>query len=51
MTRVGGLSIVVPDYARHPFSLDTAAVYRLRAARDWAPLDRRDVDALVTITP
>jgi hypothetical protein len=51
MTREGGLSIVVPDYARHPFDLDTAAVYRLRAARDWAPLDRRDVDALITITP
>lgn len=51
MSRVGGLSIVVPDYARRPFSLAFAAVYRLREMGRWVPLRAREVAALIVITP
>jgi hypothetical protein len=49
MSRVGGLSIVVPDYARDPFTLATSAVYRLRPDGVWAPVNRLEVGELISI--
>ena len=49
MSRIGGLSIVVPDYAQAPFSLDTIAVYRLPAGPVWTPIGRRGVAELISI--
>ena len=50
MSRVGGLSIVVPDFAQLPFTLNTAAVYRLQLSGIWVALNEDEVDALITIT-
>lgn len=36
VTTVGGLSLVVPDFARRPFNLDECSVYRLDASGRWA---------------
>lgn len=49
LSRAGGLSIVVPDFARAPFSLDTAAVYRLTRDGQWAALSPAAARALIRI--
>jgi hypothetical protein len=49
MSRVGGLSIVVPDYAGADFDLVSAAVYRLGRERDWRALSVEDTIALIEI--
>jgi hypothetical protein len=49
MARVGGLSIVVPDYAAAPFSLTTAAFYRLQRHGHWHELSLHEVAALIEI--
>jgi hypothetical protein len=54
MTRLGGLSIVVPNFARQPFSLDEAAIYRLTEGVDgpeWSHLSPSEAHALIEITP
>lgn len=49
MTCTGGLSIVVPDYAVHSFSLITAAIYRLQPAGSWTELSAVEAGALIQI--
>lgn len=49
MTQGGGLSIVVPDFARGPFALETAAVYRLDARGKWRELSPNELTALIKI--
>jgi proteasome lid subunit RPN8/RPN11 len=49
MTRVGGLSIVVPNFAREPFSFDTAAIYRLAEKGQWSSLTSDEARALIHI--
>lgn len=49
MTQSGGLSIVVPDFARGPFSLKTAAVYRLDHRGRWGELDPSEAARLIKI--
>jgi hypothetical protein len=46
---VGGLSLVVPDFAMRPFSLDDTAVFRLDRSGTWQELDQRAVTALLRI--
>lgn len=49
MTTVGGLSLVVPFFARNPFSLADYAVYRLMPDGGWAELSSDEVDELIVI--
>jgi hypothetical protein len=37
-TANGSLSLVIPDFAREPFSLESCAVYRLLPPRGWVEL-------------
>lgn len=37
-TTVGALSLVVPDFAAHPFSLERCATYRLLPDQGWTEL-------------
>jgi hypothetical protein len=48
VTAVGGVSIVIPDFGRGPFSLDRCAVYRLTAGAGWVELAPRQAAALIT---
>jgi hypothetical protein len=48
-TTVGSLSIVIPDYAREPFSLIRSAVYRLIPDHGWVFMPPNEVTKLVTI--
>jgi hypothetical protein len=48
-TTVGSLSIVVPNYARQPFSLISSAVYRLIPQRGWVFIPPHEVVQLITI--
>jgi hypothetical protein len=48
-TRVGGLSIVVPDFAHAPFSLQTVAVHRLTPGGVWQLLSPTDVLTLIQV--
>lgn len=50
-TKVGSLSLVVPDFARRPFSLDETAVYRLNADKQWECVPPDAVQRLIRITP
>jgi hypothetical protein len=49
-TTVGGLSLVVPDFAKRPFSLDTTAVYRLSAGGRWEQLSLTVARRLIEVT-
>lgn len=49
LTCVGGLSIVVPDFATEPFSLERAAIYRLGQHGLWSQLAPRKAEALISI--
>jgi hypothetical protein len=49
-TVVGSVSIVVPDFARHQFSLPTCAVYRLSGKGRWEGLTVADAADLISIT-
>lgn len=46
---VGGLSIVVPDFARGPIEIDTWAVYRLMPNGDWIDLSVSGVPNLIEL--
>jgi hypothetical protein len=48
-TTVGCLSLVVPDFARQPFTLDRCAVYRLMPGGRWIGFAPADVLRLITI--
>jgi proteasome lid subunit RPN8/RPN11 len=49
VTQAGSISIVVPDFAHGPFSLDSAAVYRLDARGAWSELDAAAAKTLIKI--
>jgi len=49
MTRTGGLSIVVPDYAVNAFSLTSAAIYRLQPVGSWTELSAVEAGVLIQI--
>ena len=48
-TRIGSLSIVVPDFAQAPFEVARCAVYRLRANGVWGALSSAEAAQLVSI--
>lgn len=50
VTTVGGISLVVPDFATGPAVLETYACYRLDAAGTWRELSNATAGALITIT-
>lgn len=49
VTARGGLSLVVPDFAAGPFTLDACAVYRLEAGGEWAEVPPGRVASLFDI--
>ena len=49
VTARGGISIVVPDFARDPFSVEACAVYRLEDGGVWAEVVPDAAAALITI--
>jgi hypothetical protein len=48
-TTTGSLSLVIPDFAVAPFSLETCVVYRLLPPRGWVELSPEDVGRLIVI--
>lgn len=46
-TTIGSLSLVIPYFARDPFSLADCAVYRLLPPRGWVELPRHEVERLI----
>jgi hypothetical protein len=46
-TTTGSLSLVVPDFASNPFSLENCAVYRLFPPRGWVELSGDEADRLI----
>jgi hypothetical protein len=49
VTARGGVSIVVPDFARGSFSLDACAVYQLGDDGEWAEVVPTTAAALISI--
>lgn len=49
VTTVGGLSLVVPDFAQRPFSLADCAVYRLFPGPIWVALTPAEVTQLIVL--
>jgi hypothetical protein len=50
VAKVGGVSIVVPDFAFKPFMLKDWAVYRLMKGTGWNKINSSEVDDLIKIT-
>lgn len=46
-TMVGAFSLVVPDFAVHPFALERCAIYRLLPGRGWIGLGLAEVRRLL----
>lgn len=49
VTTLGGLSLVIPDFATRPFQLDDCAIYRLDDKGVWAEVAPRDAANLIRI--
>jgi hypothetical protein len=49
VTKVGALSIVVPNFGMEEFALDKWAVYRLGDEANWEELSLEDVKKLITV--
>lgn len=49
VTACGGLSLVVPDFARGAFSLERCAVYQLQEGGEWVELGYRQAASLIHI--
>ena len=47
---LGGISIVIPDFAARSFDLEDWAVYRLSDGNGWVGLDINDVKNLIEIS-
>ncbi|MES2680878.1 MAG: Mov34/MPN/PAD-1 family protein [Bacteroidota bacterium] len=47
---LGGLSIVVPDFATGAVDINLCAVYRLIPEKGWVELDKNEKNALIEIT-
>ena len=50
VTTVGGLSIVVPDFAFGPITVESWAVYRLSSENVWTEVNEEEVKELIYIT-
>lgn len=48
-TKVGSISIVVPDFAFGPISLDNCAVYRLSVDNKWLKLSHYELHKLIVV--
>lgn len=48
-TTVGCLSIVIPNFARQPFSIGRCAIYRLDECKQWSYLDTTGAAKLINI--
>jgi JAB domain-containing protein similar to deubiquitination enzymes len=48
-TTAGALSLVIPDFAIHPFALERCATYRLIPGRGWVQLAPRTVRDLILV--
>jgi proteasome lid subunit RPN8/RPN11 len=46
---VGGLSVVVPDFASGPIEIDTWAVYRLSPKSIWMELSRKETMTIIDL--
>jgi hypothetical protein len=49
VTAVGSLSVVIPDFARGPFSLHNCAVYHLMPSGIWTRLSTFEVAQLIEV--
>ncbi len=49
VTTVGGVSIVVPDFAQRPFELEECAVYRLMPEVGWVGLSTAEAASLIRL--
>lgn len=49
IARMGGVSIVVPDFAFRPFVLEDWAVYRLFPQMGWVELTLKETESLIKI--
>lgn len=49
VTKLGGLSLVIPDFAVRPFNLDDCAVYRLNGDGLWAEMTPDQASAFIRI--
>jgi hypothetical protein len=49
VSTIGGISLVVPDFARRPFSLDECSVYRLESSGRWGELSPENVRELIQL--
>jgi hypothetical protein len=50
ITIIGGISIVVPDFALGPTNPETWSVYRLASSNKWIELDKNEICHLFEIT-
>lgn len=48
-TTVGSLSLVIPNFAREPFSLENCAIYRLMPPDNWVKLTVGESDRLIIL--
>ena len=48
-TTTGSFSLVIPDFARAPFSLGTCAIYRLLPSHGWVELRPEEAERLIVI--
>jgi len=49
VTALGGISIVVPDFAQRSFVLEECAVYRLMPGEGWIELSRVELNGLIRV--
>ncbi len=49
VTTLGGISIVVPDFAKRSFVLEECAVYRLMPGEGWIELSPVELNALIQV--
>jgi JAB domain-containing protein similar to deubiquitination enzymes len=49
VTTLGGISIVVSDFAQRSFTLEECAVYRLTQAEGWVELSAMEVNDLIRV--
>jgi hypothetical protein len=50
VTSIGGLSIVVRNFAAGPISMDECAVFRLNRYNEWKQLSKNEINELIRIT-
>jgi hypothetical protein len=50
-TTAGALSLVIPDFAAHPFAVERCAIYRLIAGEGWVAIPRAEAARLIHLDP